>query len=38
VFSGVVRLEPLTATLDSMLEDAGAYAAHKAHFGNPPAK
>ena len=38
VFSGVVRLEPLTATLDSMLADAAAYAAHKAHFGDPPAK
>ena len=38
VFSGIVRLEPLAATLDSMLDDAAAYAAHKAHFGNPPAK
>ena len=38
VFSGVVKLEPLTATLDSMLNDAAAYAAHKAHFGDPPAK
>ncbi|HEU5246155.1 MAG TPA: DsbA family protein [Candidatus Udaeobacter sp.] len=38
VFSGVVKLEPLTATLDSMLDDAVAYAAHKAHFGDPPAK
>jgi len=38
VFSGVVKLEPLTATLDSMLDDATAYAAHKAHFGDPPAK
>jgi predicted DsbA family dithiol-disulfide isomerase len=38
VFSGVVRLEPLMATLDSMLDDATAYAAHKAHFGDPPAK
>ena len=38
VFSGVVRLEPLTTTLDSMLDDATAYAAHKAHFGDPPAK
>jgi predicted DsbA family dithiol-disulfide isomerase len=38
VFSGVVKLEPLTATLDSMLDDACAYAAHKAHFGDPPAK
>ena len=38
VFSGVVKLEPLTATLDSMLDDAAAYAAHKAHFGEPPPK
>jgi predicted DsbA family dithiol-disulfide isomerase len=36
VFSGVVRLEPLAATIDSMLDDAAAYAAHKAHFGDPP--
>jgi predicted DsbA family dithiol-disulfide isomerase len=38
VFSGIVKLKPLTATLDSMLDDATAYAAHKAHFGDPPAK
>jgi len=38
VFSGVIKLEPLTATIDSMLDDAGVYAAHKAHFGDPPAK
>jgi predicted DsbA family dithiol-disulfide isomerase len=38
IFSGVVKLEPLAATLDSMLDDATAYAAHKAHFGNPPPK
>ena len=38
IFSGVVRLEPLAATIDSMLEDAAAYAAHKAHFGDPPVK
>ena len=36
VFSGVVRLEPLAATIESMLDDAAAYAAHKAHFGDPP--
>jgi predicted DsbA family dithiol-disulfide isomerase len=36
IFSGVVKLEPLTATIDSMLDDAAAYAAHKAHFGDPP--
>jgi len=38
VFSGIVKLEPLTATVDSMLHDAAAYAAHKAHFGDPPVK
>ena len=38
IFSGVVKLEPLAATIDSMLDDAAAYAAHKAHFGEPPAK
>ena len=38
IFSGVVKLEPLAATIDSMLEDAAAYAAHKAHFGEPLAK
>jgi predicted DsbA family dithiol-disulfide isomerase len=38
VFSGVVKLEPLAATIDSMLDDAAAYVAHKAHFGDPPAK
>jgi predicted DsbA family dithiol-disulfide isomerase len=38
IFSGVVKIEPLAATLDSMLDDAVAYAAHKAHFGDPPAK
>jgi len=38
IFSGIVKLEPLAATIDSMLDDAAAYAAHKAHFGDPPAK
>jgi predicted DsbA family dithiol-disulfide isomerase len=38
IFSGVVKLEPIAATLDSMLDDAVAYAAHKAHFGDPPPK
>ena len=38
IFSGVVKLEPLAATIDSMLEDAAAYAAHKAHFDDPPTK
>src|SRR5215475_2501929 len=38
IFSGVVKLEPLAATIESMLEDAAAYMAHKAHFGDPPIK
>ena len=36
VFSGLVRLEPLAATIDAMLADTAAYAAHRAHFGGPP--
>jgi len=38
IFSGVVKIGPLAATLDSMLDDATVYAAHKAHFGDPPPK
>ena len=34
VFSGLVRPEPLIATIDSMLSDTAAYAAHAAHH-NP---
>jgi predicted DsbA family dithiol-disulfide isomerase len=37
VFSGIAKVEPLAATIDSMLADVAAYAAHKAHFGGPPA-
>jgi predicted DsbA family dithiol-disulfide isomerase len=37
VFSGLVRIEPLAATIDTMLSDTAGYAAHKAHFGGPPA-
>jgi predicted DsbA family dithiol-disulfide isomerase len=36
VFSGLVRIEPLAATIDAMLADVAAYAAHKAHFGDVP--
>lgn len=36
VFSGLVRLEPLVATIEAMLADTAAYAAHKAHHGVPP--
>lgn len=38
VFSGVPRVEPLAATIESMLGDAAAYAAHKAHYGGVPPK
>lgn len=38
IFSGVIKVEPIAATIESMLEDAAFYAAHKAHFGDPPAK
>ncbi len=33
VFSGLVRLEPLTATIDAMLADTAAYTSHQAHHG-----
>jgi predicted DsbA family dithiol-disulfide isomerase len=36
VFSGLVRIEPLAATIDAMLADSAAYAAHAAHHGAPP--
>ena len=37
VFSGLVRIEPLVATIEAMLADTAAYAAHAAHHGQPPA-
>jgi predicted DsbA family dithiol-disulfide isomerase len=36
VFSGVVAYAPLAATLDAMLHDQAAYAAHAAHHGSVP--
>jgi predicted DsbA family dithiol-disulfide isomerase len=36
VFSGLVKIEPLAATIDAMLSDVAAYTAHAVHFGNPP--
>jgi predicted DsbA family dithiol-disulfide isomerase len=36
VFSGIFRAAPLIATVDAMLADAAAYAAHAAHHGAPP--
>jgi predicted DsbA family dithiol-disulfide isomerase len=38
VFSGLVKIEPIAATIDAMLADTAAYAAHAAHFGTPPKK
>jgi len=36
VFSGLVRIEPLAATIDAMLADTAAYASYKVHHGTPP--
>lgn len=36
VFSGLVRVEPLAATIEAMLGDCAAYASFAAHFGSPP--
>ncbi|MBI5770082.1 MAG: disulfide bond formation protein DsbA [Verrucomicrobia bacterium] len=36
VFSGLVKIEPLAATIDAMLGDVAAYESYKAHFGGPP--
>ena len=36
VISGLVRIEPLAATIESMLADSAAYASHRAHFGPVP--
>jgi predicted DsbA family dithiol-disulfide isomerase len=36
IFSGIVRLEPLAAIIDSALDDAEAYTSYTAHFGSPP--
>jgi predicted DsbA family dithiol-disulfide isomerase len=36
VFSGIVKWEPIAATMDAMLADEAAYASYGAHFGNPP--
>jgi hypothetical protein len=36
VFSGLVRAEPLFATLDAMLVDDAAYAAYRESVGVPP--
>jgi len=36
LFAGFAKAAPIAATLDAMLDDAAAYAAHAAHFGTPP--
>ena len=36
VLSGVVRLEPLVAAIESLLADEAAYVSWKAHFGDVP--
>jgi predicted DsbA family dithiol-disulfide isomerase len=36
VFSGLVRLAPFVATIDAMIADTTAYAAHAIHHGQPP--
>lgn len=36
VFSGIVRLEPLAAALDALLDDQAGYDSWKAHIGDPP--
>ena len=36
LFSGLIKVAPIAATIDAMLEDAAAYAAHAAHFGSVP--
>jgi len=33
LFSGVVNLEPLAATIEAMLKDSRAYASYRAHYG-----
>ena len=38
VFSGFWRLDPLVATIESMLADVTAYKSWKAHFGDPPSE
>ncbi len=36
VFSGLVAIAPLMATIEAMVADVAGYAAHKAHFGEVP--
>jgi predicted DsbA family dithiol-disulfide isomerase len=36
VLSGFWRIDPLVATMESMLADAAAYKSYQTHFGDPP--
>lgn len=36
VFSGFARAEPISAAIDSMLDDLVSYDSHAAHYGAPP--
>jgi predicted DsbA family dithiol-disulfide isomerase len=36
IFSGIVTIRPLAATIDAMLHDVASYGSFKAHFGDPP--
>lgn len=36
IFAGLVRYAPLAVTIEGMLMDTAAYAAHRAHHGKPP--
>jgi predicted DsbA family dithiol-disulfide isomerase len=36
VFSGLVKVAPITAAIDAMLDDVAAYASHAVHYGLPP--
>jgi len=38
VFSGLVKAEPIAATIGAMLQDEDAYGSYRAHFGDPPAR
>lgn len=36
ILSGVIKLDAIAATIDSMLEDVAFYTSHAAHYGDPP--
>ena len=37
LFSGIVKIDPLSAAIDALLSDEAAYLSWKTHFGEPPA-